>query len=360
VALPDPTSTDLTTDSPPAPAEAPRVGWRRRILRWTARGLLGLLLVWAGLHLLLTHQAADPAYGGPVPVPAEVAARFAYPEFGSPVELLSEFAHSSGPGYVSRWVHFEVTTPGEESPHRVQVIHYAPWGWAEDAPASRPAVVISPILGGKNEVAEILARSLALRGFHAGVVLRAETYFDAQQPDNRMERVMRTAIVDRRRTVDWLSGLPGVDPQRIGGLGVSMGGIGNSVLAAVEPRIQAVVIVMAGADLGDIMIHSEERRIGRFVAERALQGLAPAPLRDEIRRAIISDPLHLAKHVDARRTLFVQTQYDRSVPTANQELLFEALGRPRRILVPTGHYTSGLYGPYLIARAIGFLEEQLR
>lgn len=47
---------------------------------------------------------------------------------------------------------------------------------------------------------------------------------------------------DDIRTVDYLSGLPEVDPKRIGCLGVSMGGYRSLYLAALDPRIRAACV----------------------------------------------------------------------------------------------------------------------
>ena len=111
-------------------------------------GLLGLLLLLeVGLTLALAHEPLDPTYAGPRPLPAEVAARFAYPELGTPAPMLAEYEVRAGPLYTSRLVHLLVTTPGEAEPHKVQVIHFQPRGEG----GRRPAVVISPIFGGRQD-----------------------------------------------------------------------------------------------------------------------------------------------------------------------------------------------------------------
>ena len=177
----------------------PRRGWRRGLLLAVCGApLLTLAALW--LALTRTPQAAD--YAGPAPLDSSVAARFAYAEQGTPAIELSTFQPDAGRGWRSRWLHLQVTTPGETEPHRVQVIHVTP----DPAPsAAAPAVVVTPILGGDRQVAWLLAAGLARRGVHAAIVLKAESYFDADQPLTRLERVLRTAIVDRRRAIDWLT-----------------------------------------------------------------------------------------------------------------------------------------------------------
>jgi len=314
-----------------------------------ASGLGLLALLW----LALRHDLGDPSYGGPAAVPSHVLTRFDYPERHLPARELSEFRPDAGSGWTSRWVHLTVTTPGEDEQHRVQVIHVQP-----DPPNDvlSAAVVVTPILGGHGELATLIARSLAQRGLHAAVVLKAESYFDGQAPVGRLERVLRTAVVDRRRTVDWLQRLPGVDPDRIGAIGVSLGGLATVLLSAVEPRVRASVVMMAGGDVGDIVTRSDEPRISRYVRET---GLSPIELRDAIRAAVTSDPLTLAPFVDARRLLVFQTRFDTTVPSDRQEQLWEALGRPQRYVLPTGHYSAAVYLPFALPRALDFLEAEL-
>ena len=49
--------------------------------------------------------------------------------------------------------------------------------------------------------------------------------------------------------------------------------------------------------------------------------------------------------------MFVSAQFDTVVPERNQDLLWEALGRPARMRVPFGHYTSALAISSVLAAA---------
>ncbi|MCO5172079.1 MAG: dienelactone hydrolase family protein [Planctomycetes bacterium] len=336
----------------------PRARRLRRAARWAGACAAGLLAAYAGLVgvALASRAPLDPAYAGPRPLPPDVAARFAYPEAGRPPEVVAEFNHEEGRGWRSRWVQVRVTTPGDAAPHLVQIVHHAPAA----AGGRRPAVVVSPILGGRNDISILAARDLARRGFHAAVVLRAESLLDGAADERRLERVLRTAIVDRRRAVDWLETLPDVDPARVGAVGASMGGIATALLAAVEPRVRASVVVLAGGDLGDVIARSTEPRVRRYARERLAAGVADA---DDLRRRVVaavpSDPLALAPHVDARRTLTILARWDDVVPTDTQARLHEALGRPASLTLPAGHYTAAALLPLVLHEAAGFLERTL-
>ncbi|MCA8922761.1 MAG: hypothetical protein KDD82_13185 [Planctomycetes bacterium] len=315
-------------------------------------GVLGT----CGLRASLSEDAADPAPREAQPLSPEVAARFAYPEAGTPAVEVSRFKVEPGALYTSAWVHLLVTTPGEAQPHTVQVIHYLPAGL--QAPA--PAVVISPILGGSGELARSAAAAFALRGVHAAIVLKAESYFDATAPPGRLERVLRTAVVDRQRALDWLAGRDDVDPLALGAFGASMGGVITTLLAAVDPRVRVSAIALAGGDLPTIVATSEEPRVARFARELGYgPGRDRAPLIALVRGGLQSDPLDLARAVDPRRVLFVESTADRDMPSAQQTQLYEALGRPARIRIPTGHYAAVAYWPYLVTRVSGFLAREL-
>lgn len=345
---------------PAAPAEAPRPRRRlRRALLVLAVALGAVVVVYAGLagSTVASFSPLDPGYAGPAPLPPEVAARFSYPEAGTPPVVVAEFGHESGRGWRSRWVQVEVTTPGDAQPHKVQLIHHAP---TDDGPARRPAIVITPILGGRNDVAIIAARGAARRGLHGVVVLRAESLLDGAADEARLERVLRTAIVDRRRAIDWLEAQPDVDASRIGALGVSLGGVVTTVLAAVEPRVRASVIALGGGDLADVIVRSGERRMQRYVEERvAAAGGDAEALRRRIAAAVVSDPLTLAPHVDARRALVWTARWDQVVPGDAQERLHVALGRPARYALPTGHYSAAVLTPLILGTSLDWLEAQL-
>lgn len=313
---------------------------------------------------LASHTPLDPAYTGPRPLPPEVSARFDYPEAGTPPVVVAELNHDAGRGWSSRWVQVLVTTPGDAAAHKVQIIHHTSTGERGGERASalgrRPAVVLSPILGGRNDVSILAARVLARRGLHASVVLRAESLLDGAQGEERLERVLRTAIIDRRRAIDWLQAQPDVDPARVGAMGASMGGVATTILAAVEPRVRASVIVLGGGDLADVITRSAEPRVSRYVRERLAAGVADRPaLAARISAAVPSDPLGLAPHVDARRTLLFTARWDDVVPADAQARLHQALGRPRTYTLPTGHYTAGALLPFILWEAGDFLQRTL-
>jgi pimeloyl-ACP methyl ester carboxylesterase len=79
--------------------------------------------------------------------------------------------------------------------------------------------------------------------------------------------------------IDWLAERPEVDPQKIGGLGFSVGSFIMTQVAAGDGRLKAVVLEGTPASFDAyIDLHAHGGRLGRWLAERAISrsGLAAA------------------------------------------------------------------------------------
>jgi hypothetical protein len=50
------------------------------------------------------------------------------------------------------------------------------------------------------------------------------------------------------------------------------------------------------------------------------------------------DPLTWADRIDPERVLLVSARFDRVIPEDRTRALWQAMGRPRWLVVPTGHY----------------------
>jgi hypothetical protein len=59
------------------------------------------------------------------------------------------------------------------------------------------------------------------------------------------------------------------------------------------------------------------------------------------------DPLVYASRTDPMRILMINAYFDQVIPYACSERLWEAMGRPLCITLPTGHYTAALYLWYI-------------
>lgn len=133
---------------------------------------------------------------------------------------------------------------------------------------------------------------------------------------------MVQTVFDLRRAVDFLDGEPGIDPQRTGFLGISLGGIIGSVFVGVEERIEYPLIALAGGGL------------------KFLYGTRA--LKPEIRNLLAPiEPLNFISKVKPRPLLFINAEHDEVVPKATTKALFAAAGQPKEIRwYDSGHYVD--------------------
>jgi len=290
-------------------------------------------------------------YAGPPALPAEVAARFAYPapDPAAPepeFELLGEteaFRHKRA--------RFEVLNPaaGGRTKMTLEVFE------SRVGEGRRPAVLIMPILAGRYPECAYLGGQFTGAGMHAFFVHREDNLLDPARRGPDMERVLRKSVIACRQALDYMAARPDVDPERLGFIGISLGAILGTSLVAVEPRLKASVFLMGGADLSGIVLESRESPVRWYRNRRmSAEGLEPEDLRREIADSIVSDPEDLAPFVDARRVLLFIAKYDNKVPSRYQWLLWERMGRPDAYACPCGHYTAIFYLDFAREKVLAF------
>ncbi len=299
-----------------------------------------LLLVAALSGCAVHHYTLDAMPRTPLPLSDEVRARFDYAHVGS-VTLTpkwddDEVTISEG------LLHIDVD--GWEGPQEVEFEYWRTKGVPEPA----PLLLVTPILGGGQELARNNCRDFVRAGMHVLLAWRGTKVLRSSWSLEDPERFLRKAIASRRALLDWAETRPEVDEERLAAFGISMGGILTSTFAAVEPRLQGAVVALAGGDLPAIIRHSTEGRLVRYRTAK-MEELAcdPADFEGRLRECFPSDPLALAPAVDPRRVLLVTSRYDDVVPLRYQEALWERMGRPVRYDIPTGHLSGIVYLPYI-------------
>jgi dipeptidyl aminopeptidase/acylaminoacyl peptidase len=137
--------------------------------------------------------------------------------------------------------------------------------------------------------------------------------------------------------LDWLAQQPGVDPQRLGAFGFSMGGYVVAQVAAGDPRLRAVAL--AGTP-HDAFEHTrwEYRRGGWLRQWPALLALRSAGMKlDEL------VPERVVAAIAPRPLLLIAGADDRVVPLWIAERLEHAAREPKRLLVVSGAAHGGYY-----------------
>lgn len=315
-----------------------------RMLRAVARSVLVRWLRSAAV--LLTGLACSCGY---TPPPA-----FPRPALQLPTEIAARYAVDGEPRLLaSRPVDDDHTT-GEllAGPDHVR---FHLW---RSADPGRPLVLLVPILAGGEDLMSGLARRLLARGFDVAWCDRVAPALRPPQRGPDLEALFVATVRHQRLLLSHLHHT--LAPPAVFVLGVSLGGMVATVLAALEPAIDAVAICLSGGDVGRLVLVSGESRVQHWVRWRhEVDGIGDDGLRWELANYVRSDPIHFAAYVATDKVAFVSASLDEVAPRRHQDLLWEGLGRPQRFTVPLGHYSAVLALEWILDAVAGTFTARL-
>jgi dienelactone hydrolase len=225
----------------------------------------------------------------------------------------------------------------------------------------RPTVILLPITQGdyytKQMARFLLKEGITVLRFQShGHLLTAKNSHDAL---TEFESLLKEDVMDVLEGIHWLSAQPAVDHERIGIVGISMGALIGSVAAGVDSRIRAGVFILGGGDLAGILFSSREPTIvsirKRIEEEEDLT-------REELiaetgRRLRNVDPLTYANRLDPNRILMINAYFDHVIKRRFGTALWEAAGEPLMVMLPTGHYSAGLFFDYAQRRMLAHFQK---
>jgi dienelactone hydrolase len=229
--------------------------------------------------------------------------------------------------------------------------------------AKIPAVVVLDILAGNGVVARSCGIGMATHGLAA--IYFPMAYYGARRPpgdphaavrqdDPRLSAdALRQTVMDVRRAKAILAAEPEVDRQRLGITGVSLGGIVTSLAAGVDGTFYRVVPILAGGDVAELTFTTRETRRVRALMEA--RGIDEAQLAEALAPV---EPINFASRIDAGRCLMINASNDEVIPRSLTERLRVAIGGPKLLWLPSGHYSAILYLPTIINTAATFLRGQ--
>ena len=312
--------------------------------------ILAHILV-TGLVLLpsCAHYKCDPDYAGPAPRPAEMLEYYSYPKHDIEAEVAKIGEKKN---YITKRIEFPsaINFYGTDN---IKIDYY------EQKKAGKyPTVLILPISGGVDFCVKSFARHFASHGFNCAAVHNREAEPDETESAEEIENYFRQTVLDNRQALDFLVAREEVDANKLGCLGLSLGGIKASLLAGVDERLKCCVLGLAGGSIADITVSSGEKEIRESVKKFVKDDVTVEDIHMELSNKIMTDPLKLAEYIDARNVLMYIASFDRVVPRKCGDKLREAIGRPEAIYLFSGHYTSFLYLPYAEATSLSFFKKK--
>jgi len=300
-------------------------------------------IVLATLAACTTYVPLSDAYRGPDARPID--GMLAYEDFSSlPLEVGGDVESRTRAHYVVRQLSLPSTMNSAES---IEFEYYD-----VDGEARTPVVVLLPVFNGQLKISRFFARYFANQGWAAVVVTRGRDPLDFFTSP---ERVVRGNLQDYSRVLDWAEREPEIDGARIGVLGVSLGAMDAVMLTALDPRVNSLVIAMAGGDLSYLLAKTNYRRVVRSIDDMAADlGTSREALGAKLDAAIKLDPLALAPYIDAERVFMVLTRTDAIIPFEAQQQLRATMGSPEAMYLVTGHRPSVVFFPKVRNAAFEF------
>ncbi len=205
------------------------------------------------------------------------------------------------------------------------------WFIPPEAAVDGAAIIFVHGLGSNRE--DLLEQAALLHKYGYGVLL-----FDLRNHGESQGTITTLGYLeagDVRAAVDYLLSRPDVNPQRIGLLGMSMGGATVLRSAARIPEVRAVVAEAAYTSIEDNLAHGV----------RALTGLPPFPFAPlvawfgELESGLdirLVRPIDDVGKIAPRPLLLIHGDQDTLVPLENGKALYEAAGEPKQLYIVTG------------------------
>lgn len=232
----------------------------------------------------------------------------------------------------------------------ISVLYFAvlPGNTRAGSLSGAPAAVILPPSGGSahDPILRHLARFLAGQGIACAVmdlpyhgrrrwpgVAPAAPFLEGSVASS--VQAFGQSAADVRTVTSWLATQPGVNPQRLGIVGISLGAIVAHLAMGEDSRLSAGVAVLGGGDLPDLSQTSVLVRLLRRLYSRPLDPATLAGLRPV-------DPLTYAGQNLPRHVLMIEAARDLLVPPRDSTELWQALGRPPIQWLDTDHFALAL------------------
>jgi len=170
-------------------------------------------------------------------------------------------------------------------------------------------------------------------------------------PESDYETYLQS-IIDLRRAVDLIASMPEVDAGRIAYIGHDFGAQCGAILAAVEDRIGAAVLMAGAPTQGDLWPESDDPRVPEFIKR------IPGELRQTYIRTLKPlDSIRFVPHAAPTALFFQFSRFEDLFTEESLTAYAEAASEPKRVeWYETDHTMNDVFAVVDRAR---WLEEQI-
>ena len=168
-------------------------------------------------------------------------------------------------------------------------------------------------------------------------------------------KAFRQAIVDIRRSVDWLAQRPDIDRDHLGVMGVSLGGIVTLLASRVEPRFKAAASIIGSGDLASVVWDGMLTKLVRQSLE------AHGVTKDSLTQTMAPvESMNYAQCNPSLRLLMICARLDLVIPPACATRTWEAFGKPPIVWFLAGHYDIFLQREKVYQEVFAFFAPALK
>ena len=209
-----------------------------------------------------------------------------------------------------------------------------------------PACIVLDILQGDALVARTESMWLAQHGVAGMVVYMA--HYGPRRSANSRDRLLSTdlprtiagiqqTVQDVRCAVAWLASRPEFNRDKLGLVGTSLGSLVGALVAANEPLIKNVCLMLGGGGLVDAYDNHPLARPYMPLVERAGGKAVVKALIEPV------DPLTYARQLKEKNLLMICASRDDVVPPKAARALWEATGKQKIVWLDCTHVGAGLH-----------------
>lgn len=284
----------------------------------------------------------------------------------------------------SHWSHYAVTFPAaHQTRYEESNTVFGDYFMPHNMECS-PLVILLHGFGDKSLIpCGMLARHLAKQGiatfvlyliFHSSRMPKAMRGQFLPPTVQGWLEAFRVSVIDVRTVIDWAAGKDEIDEQRIGTVGISLGGMISAIAMGTDERIVAGIFVVTGGNLEELSwggrssiarrghsctraeCHSVYSRYPKYlneVAQKGLENVSP------VKECFLFDPITFAAHLRGRPILMINALWDEIIPKRSTLDFWEACGRPQLIWLPATHLSIYLWYPIIRRKVSAFFKSSL-